>query len=471
MDVHVNQLKNISPIDGRYKRSCQEVSEYFSEYALIKYRIIVEIKWLLFLNDKEYFFPKVSEKSLSNITSIMELINDNDILRVKKIEEETNHDVKAVEYFIREKLESLKNEEITKVIPYVHYLCTSEDINNIAYGLCLYNCIYNIIIPNIQNIIDKLKEFSFNYSDVSLLSKTHGQPASPTTFGKEMSNYYYRLYKHINKLKNIEIYVKFNGAVGNFNAHKVCDPNIDWIDNIKYFIETYFNLHFSLYCTQIQDHDYICEISDTLARLNYTLIDLSVDMWLYISSNVLKLKVIQKEIGSSTMPHKVNPIDFENAEGNLHLANSLFKLFSSKLPISRLQRDLSDSTVLRNLGSSFAYSLISYKSLLRGLNKIDVDQNVMNEQLNQNWCTLAEPIQIIMKKYNIADSYEQLKNFTRGKSIDKQCMYQFIQQNCSHLPKNAIDELMNLTPHNYLGYASYLSKNVEHFSQEYIKKN
>ncbi|MCA2150944.1 adenylosuccinate lyase, partial [Citrobacter portucalensis] len=238
-------------------------------------------------------------------------------------------------------------------------------------------------------------------------------------------------------------------------------PDVNWPQIAEEFVNS-LGLTFNPYVTQIETHDYMAKLFFAFIRFNNILIDFDRDMWGYISLAYFKQITKAGEIGSSTMPHKVNPIDFENAEGNLHLANSLFKLFSSKLPISRLQRDLSDSTVLRNLGSSFAYSLISYKSLLRGLNKIDVDQNVMNEQLNQNWCTLAEPIQIIMKKYNIADSYEQLKNFTRGKSIDKQCMYQFIQQNCSHLPKNAIDELMNLTPHNYLGYASYLSKNVEH---------
>ncbi|CRG98804.1 adenylosuccinate lyase, putative [Plasmodium relictum] len=458
------QIKNISPIDGRYKKYCKEISSFFSEYALIKYRILVELKWLLFLNEKEFFFKKLSESALKSLNEISN-VTDDDILKVKQIEEETNHDVKAVEYFIKEKMKSSQNQELLNIKEYVHYLCTSEDINNIAYAMCIKLCINNIIIPNIKKIMDKLVQLARDYADISLLSKTHGQPASSTTFGKEMANFFSRIYNHLNVLEKIKIMGKFNGAVGNFNAHKIVDKNIDWINSIQYFIENYFNLNFCLYCTQIQDHDYICELCDTLARINSTMIDLCVDIWLYISNNLLKLKIVKKEIGSSTMPHKVNPIDFENAEGNLHIANSFFKLFSSKLPISRLQRDLSDSTILRNIGSSFSYTLIAYKSLLKGLSKIDIEKNTLDEELNENWSTLSEPIQIIMKKYNFPDAYEELKNFTRGKNINKETLHEFIKTKCNFLPKNVIDELMNLTPHKYIGYANYLAQNVEELTK------
>ncbi|KAI4840465.1 adenylosuccinate lyase [Plasmodium brasilianum] len=462
----MEHLQNISPIDGRYRKSCREISAFFSEYALIKYRILVEIKWLLFLNEREFFFKKLSENSERRLSELSN-VTDDDITRVKKIEEETNHDVKAIEYFIKEKITGIEDEELINIKEYVHYLCTSEDINNLAYALSVKLCINNIIIPILEKIMKKLKELASDYANVSLLSKTHGQPASATTFGKELANFFSRMYNHINCLKNIKVYGKFNGAVGNFNAHKIADNNIDWVSSIKYFVEKYFQLNYGLYCTQIQDHDYICELCDSLARINSTLLDLSIDIWLYISNNLLKLKVVQKEIGSSTMPHKVNPIDFENAEGNLHLANALFKLFSSKLPISRLQRDLSDSTILRNLGTSFSYSLIAYKSLLKGLSKIDIDKRNIDEELNHHWSTLAEPIQIIMKKYNFMDAYEELKKFTRGKIINKEIMQEFIKTKCNFLPPHVMEELMNLTPSKYIGYADYLALNVQELTENF----
>ncbi|SCL97455.1 adenylosuccinate lyase, putative [Plasmodium chabaudi chabaudi] len=455
----MENLKNISPIDGRYKKSCKEISEYFSEYALIKYRIYVEIQWLIFLNEKEFFYKKLSVKAIDELQKIAD-INDEDVLRLKKIEEETNHDVKAVEYFIKEKINQ-NNGELVNIKEYVHYLCTSEDINNIAYAICIKSCLNNIIIPHIEKIMNRLKELASEYSQVSILSRTHGQPASATTFGKEMANYFDRLKRHISTLKNIKIYGKFNGAVGNFNAHKIANSNIDWVNNIKYFVEKYFDINYSLYCTQIQDHDYICEISDALGRINSTLLDLSIDIWLYISNNLLKLKHVKNEIGSSTMPHKINPIDFENAEGNLHLANALFKAFSAKLSISRLQRDLSDSTVLRNIGSSYAYSLIAYKSILRGLTKIDINEQAASQELNNNWSTLAEPVQIVLKNFNFPNAYEELKNFTRGKTIDKELMQEYIKTKSECIPPNAMNQLLELTPNTYIGYADYLANNVD----------
>ncbi|VWU49218.1 adenylosuccinate lyase, putative [Hepatocystis sp. ex Piliocolobus tephrosceles] len=461
----MENLKNITPIDGRYKHACLELSDYLSEYALIKYRIIVELKWLLFLNEKEFFFKKISENAINKLNTIINNIDDNNIIRAKEIEKTTNHDVKAVEYLIKELISNSNDKELINIKEYVHYLCTSEDINNISYAMCVKLSINNIIIPQLETIINKLKYLSVTYADVSLLSRTHGQAASTTTFGKEMANFYARLYKHITILKNVKFYCKFNGAVGNLNAHKIAKNNIDWIENIKYFIEKYFNLYYSIYCTQIQDHDNLCELFDTLARINSTLIDLSIDIWLYISNNLLKLNIIEKEVGSSTMPHKVNPIDFENAEGNLWLSNSLFKMFSSKLPISRLQRDLSDSTVLRNIGTAFAYSLIAYKSIIKGLNKINVHISNINNELDNNWAILAEPIQIIMKKYNFPNAYEELKTYTRGKNINKQLIHEFIKTKCTFLPPHVINELINITPTNYIGYANYLAKNVEFLAQ------
>ncbi|CAD2096997.1 adenylosuccinate lyase, putative [Plasmodium vinckei] len=455
----MENLKNISPIDGRYKKSCIEISEYFSEYALIKYRIYVEIQWLIFLSEKEFFYKQLSVKAIDELQKIAD-INDEDVLRLKKIEEETNHDVKAVEYFIKEKINQ-NNGELVNIKEYVHYLCTSEDINNIAYGICIKSCLNNIIIPHIEKIMNRLKDLASEHSQVAILSRTHGQPASATTFGKEMANYFDRLKRHVSTLKNIKIYGKFNGAVGNFNAHKIANNNIDWVNNIKYFIEKYFDINYSLYCTQIQDHDYICEISDALGRINSTLLDLSIDIWLYISNNLLKLKHVKNEIGSSTMPHKINPIDFENAEGNLHLANALFKAFSAKLSISRLQRDLSDSTVLRNIGTSYAYSLIAYKSILRGLAKIDINEQAASQELNNNWSTLAEPVQIVLKNFNFPNAYEELKNFTRGKTVNKELMQEYIKTKSEFIPSNAMNQLLELTPNTYIGYADYLAKNVD----------
>ncbi|KJP89072.1 adenylosuccinate lyase [Plasmodium fragile] len=460
----MDHLKNISPIDGRYKKSCSEISAFFSEYALIKHRIIVEVRWLLFLNEKELFFKKVSAQSVEELNQIETNITDSDIARVKEIEEETNHDVKAVEYFVKEKLSKSGREDLVKIKEYVHYLCTSEDINNVAYAMCLKVCLQDIIIPCMEKIMLKLKELAVEYSDVPLLSRTHGQPASSTTFGKEMANFYSRIHHHVEVIRGVKIYAKFNGAVGNFNAHKVVSKNTDWIGHIKIFLQKYFDLTYGLYCTQIQDHDYICEVCDGLARANATLIDLCVDIWLYISNNLLKLKLKDKEVGSSTMPHKVNPIDFENAEGNLHVANAFLKLFSSKLPTSRLQRDLSDSTVLRNIGSSLAYCLIAYKSVLKGLNKMDLDRRKLEEELNENWSTLAEPIQIMMKRFNYVDAYEELKQFTRGKIVDKEIMQEFIKTKCNFLPQDVVDQLLQLTPATYTGYADYLAKNVERLS-------
>ncbi|ANQ06634.1 Adenylosuccinate lyase [Plasmodium coatneyi] len=462
----MEHLKNISPIDGRYKKSCSELSDFFSEYALIKHRIIVEVRWLLFLNEKELFFEKVSDQSVEELNQIGTNITDSDIARVKEIEEETNHDVKAVEYFVKEKLSKSQKKDLVKIKEYVHYLCTSEDINNVAYAMCLKMCLQDILIPCIEKIMLKLKDLAVQYSHVPLLSRTHGQPASSTTFGKEMANFYSRIHHHVGVIKRVKICAKFNGAVGNFNAHKVVSKDTDWIGTIKTFLQRYFDLTYGLYCTQIQDHDYICELCDGLARTNSTLIDLCVDIWLYISNNLLKLKLKENEVGSSTMPHKVNPIDFENAEGNLHLANAFFKLFSYKLPTSRLQRDLSDSTVLRNIGSSLAYCLIAYKSVLKGLNKIDIDRRNLDEELDKNWSTLAEPIQIVMKRFNYVNAYEELKQFTRGKIINKEIMQEFIKTKCDFLPQDAIDQLLQLTPATYTGYADYLAKNVERLSGE-----
>lgn len=458
-------LKNISPVDGRYKHVCSEISEYFSEFALIKNRIIVEIKWLLFLNDKELFFSKRSSDAIKILETFKD-VNDEDVLKVKKIEEVTNHDVKAVEYFIKEKIKETGVTELLDIAEFVHFLCTSEDINNISYAISIQLSLQSILIPKIKEIMNELKKFAITYANEALLSRTHGQPASTTTFGKEMGNFFYRLKNHLDVLEKIKIKGKWNGAVGNFNAHVIANSQVDWIDLMKEYIQNYFNLEFAIYCTQIQDHDYICELSDALARINSTLIDLCVDLWLYISNDLLKLKVVKSEVGSSTMPHKVNPIYFENAEGNFHVSNALFKMFSSKLSISRLQRDLSDSTILRNLGSAFSYSFIAYDSILKGFSKIEVDTLSLKKELNEHWSILAEPIQIILKKCNVKNAYEELKEFTRGTNINQMLITNFIKEKCMHLSEQEFKQLINLTPHNYVGYAEKLAEQLE----EYVEK-
>jgi len=453
----MSELLAISPLDGRYKEKIKELDEYFSEYALIKYRVMIEIEWLIHLSKEPKIkeVRKISKNEASILISLYKNFSPKDAQLVKNIEKKTNHDVKAVEYFIKKKL---KGSSLKDISEFTHFACTSEDINNLSYGLMIKESLNNIIIPTLNKICDEIKLKAKKYASIPMLARTHGQSASPTTVGKEFANFYSRISQQIQKLKSIEIWGKMNGAVGNFNAHIISYPEIDWISSTKQFIEK-LGLKQNLFTTQIEPHSFMAEIFDNLRRINSILIDLSQDMWLYISMNYFTQKVVSSEVGSSTMPHKVNPIDFENAEGNLGMANSILNHLSTKLLISRLQRDLSDSTVLRNIGSTFGYSLLAYKSLLKGLNKIDVNINVIKTDLKNSYEILSEPIQIILKKCGIEGAYEKLKKFSRGKKLTKKDIVQFISG--LNIPKDEKKKLLELTPESYIGLANYLAKNIE----------
>ncbi|EGR27622.1 hypothetical protein IMG5_192770 [Ichthyophthirius multifiliis] len=435
--IQINEyaLNALSPLDGRYEKNISGLKEYFSEKALIKYRIKVEIKWLLFLINKNMvknekgeivkispldlgFFLKKYLKQyiilLVNLDQIYEKFDIEIAKRVKEIENVTNHDVKAVEYYIKEQLEKIP--VFSQLKEYVHFCCTSEDINNLAYSLMLTRAKDKYLLNSIDEVQLKLIELSQKYAEKPMLSRTHGQVASPTTVGKEFANFTYRANRQIKQLNNFKFSAKLNGAVGNFNAHIFAYPEYDWVSLSQEFIES-IGLEFNPYTTQIEPHDSLAEFYNTLSLLNTIYLGLSRDIWNYISISYFKQKSKKNEVGSSTMPHKVNPIDFENCEGNLGLANSIANHFCQKLPISRFQRDLSDSTVMRNHGIAFGYSVVGYKSLLKGLDKIEVNNQKMNEDLDQHWEVLAEPIQTVMRKYGLENPYEILKDLTRGKSI------------------------------------------------------
>ncbi|SFV52785.1 Adenylosuccinate lyase [hydrothermal vent metagenome] len=450
----LNPLLSISPIDGRYQDKTTELQTIFSEFGLIKYRVLVEVKWLQTLAENTDItevptFDETTKKELQNIADNFSL---EDAQKIKDIEKTTNHDVKAVEYFIKEKIKN--NPTLDAVSEFVHFACTSEDINNLSHALMLKEGRI-VLLKNITFVKDAIQQIAEDYKNIPMLSKTHGQPASPTTLGKEMANVVFRLERQIKQFKNNEILGKFNGAVGNFNAHLSAYPNLDWIDISKKFIES-FDVEFSPFTTQIEPHDYVAEYFHNLERINTILIDFSRDIWAYISIGYFKQKTIKGEVGSSTMPHKVNPIDFENAEGNFGLSNAVSVHLASKLPISRWQRDLTDSTVLRNLGVSCAYSLIGYLSLIKGINKLEVNKQVIYDDLDNNWEVLAEPIQTVMRKYGIKNPYEKLKELTRGHKLTADDIKIFVDN--LDLPNEIKQQLHQLTPHNYIGNAD---KNVK----------
>ena len=445
-----SSLFALSPLDGRYKNKCEELGPIFSEFGLMHYRLKVEISWLKKLADCDKFsgLESLSPQNLIRLTELCESFNLKDAKRIKDIEKQTNHDVKAVEYFIKEKCKD--DPALQNILEFVHFACTSEDINNLAYALMLKEGRNLVMLPIMEEIISNLSELALAYSKQPLLSRTHGQPASPTTIGKEFANVVYRLRKQKTLIKNIEILGKINGAVGNYNAHMIAYPEIDWPSFAQEFVSG-LGLKLNPYTTQIEPHDYIAEILDAFSRFNTILIDFNRDIWGYISLNYFKQKLIEGEIGSSTMPHKVNPIDFENSEGNLGLANAIFGHLSDKLPISRWQRDLTDSTVLRNLGTGFGYSLIAYHSSLKGLTKLELNESAIDEDINDCWEILAEPIQTVMRRYKVAQPYEKLKELTRGKSIDQQTIQEFVQN--LDIPEDAKFALLTLTPRTYLGNA------------------
>ncbi|CEM21716.1 unnamed protein product [Vitrella brassicaformis CCMP3155] len=456
----LSSLTALSPLDGRYASKTAALREYFSEYGLIKHRIQVELAWLHTMADCSGI-PEVTPLDAAGKGVLQQLggIGPSDAERVKAIEGVTNHDVKAIEYFIKERIDAAGVASLQGVKEFIHFSCTSEDINNLAYGLMLKGAVKNVIRPAMIKIIHTIANLAVECADVPLLSRTHGQPATPTTFGKELANVAYRLHTHVSRhIDRVEYMGKFNGAVGNFNAHLVAYPDIDWPQLAKTLVEGHLGLTYQPYSTQIECHDYIAELCDGVSRFNTTLMDFNMDMWSYIARDLLKLKVIANEVGSSTMPHKVNPIDFENSEGNLGVANALLRFFSSKLPISRLQRDLTDSTVLRNLGTALGNSLLAYESTLKGLSKVAVDEQAMAAELDRNWMILAEPVQTVMRKVGLENPYEKLKALTRGQTVDQGVMREFVRS--LGLGKADEDRLMHLSPASYTGVASQLAKDL-----------
>ncbi len=451
-------LNAVSPLDGRYAKHIDPLRPIFSEYGLIKKRVHIEIEWLVALSlDPELKeIPRFNQTTQKKLKTAAHKFSLKDAQAVKTIEQTTNHDVKAIEYWLKKTFKNDKS--VMKVSEFIHFACTSEDINNLAYALMLKEGIKNVILPKIEAIKNDLKGFAKQYADVALLARTHGQTASPTTLGKEFANVAYRLERQIKSLKTQPILGKINGAVGNFNAHLIAYPKKDWNKFSQKFIKA-LGLSYNEYTTQIEPHDFAAEIFNNLSLINTILIDLNRDIWSYISIGYFKQRMKKNEVGSSTMPHKVNPIDFENSEGNLGLANAILRHLSEKLPISRWQRDLTDSTVLRNIGVAFGYSLIAYQSLGRGLGKLQVNQVRINEDLDNAWEVLAEPIQTIMRKRGIANPYEKLKELTRGnQNIDRVSLHQFI--NTLELPMQDKKTLLDLTPQSYIGLAAKLAKKI-----------
>ena len=456
--MELSALTAISPVDGRYQNKTDVLRPIFSEYGLFRFRVLVEIEWLKKLsknpNIKE--IESFSASSISLLDNIKNNFSIDDAKQIKKIEKITNHDMKAVEYFIREKIQS--DPKLKNVSQFIHFACTSEDINNLSYALMLKDARENILLPKLQKLIIILQEMSDSYASIPMLSRTHGQTASPTTLGKEMAIYVYRALRQMKQFENIELLGKLNGAVGNFNAHFAAYPDINWMSLSKEFIEE-LGLTWNPYTTQIEPHDYMAEYFHTLARTNTILIDLCRDLWGYISLGYFNLKPIKGEVGSSTMPHKVNPIDFENAEGNFGIADSIFEHLAMKLPTSRWQRDLSDSTVLRNAGVGIAHTIIAFDSTVAGLSKIDINKDVIHEDLKDSWEVLTEPIQTVMRRYNIDNAYEKLKELSRGQKINKEILHNFIEQ--LDIPDDAKSKLKELNPSNYLGNAEIQAKSIK----------
>ncbi|MCG3725558.1 adenylosuccinate lyase [Vibrio cincinnatiensis] len=453
--MELSALTAVSPVDGRYGSKTIALRSIFSEYGLLKYRTIVEIRWLQKLAATAAIteVPQLSAQANQFLDQLAENFNEQDAQRIKEIERTTNHDVKAVEYFLKEKVAEVP--ELHSINEFIHFACTSEDINNTSHALMLREARDTVILPEIRNIIDAIRALAEEYRDIPLLSRTHGQPASPSTMGKEMANVAYRMERQYKQIANIEILAKINGAVGNYNAHLSAYPEVDWHKFSEEFICESLGVTWNPYTTQIEPHDYIAELFDAIARFNTILIDFDRDIWGYIALGHFKQRTIEGEIGSSTMPHKVNPIDFENSEGNLGLANAIFTHLAQKLPISRWQRDLTDSTVLRNLGVGVGYAVIAYSSTLKGISKLEVNRDALLAELDKNWEVLAEPVQTVMRRYGIEKPYEKLKELTRGKRVDGEAMRQFIDGLA--LPQEEKDRLKKMTPASYIGYAIELT--------------
>jgi len=456
----LTELTAISPVDGRYAKKTSPLRSLFSEYGLIRARLEVEVKWLIRLasNPAVEDLAAFNEQSLNYLNNLYEQLTPEQAQRIKDIEKITNHDVKAIEYFIAEQFKQPSAPPLLKeVTEFIHFACTSEDINNIAYGLILKRGLDSIVQPLIADLIKRLENLALDFAEQPMLSRTHGQSASPTTVGKEIANVAARLKRQKNQLDEIKILGKINGAVGNYSAHISAYPNVDWEVHAECLVCD-LGLDWNPYTTQIEPHDCIAEVFDTICRLNTVLIDLNRDLWGYISLGYFKQKAVEGEIGSSTMPHKVNPIDFENSEGNLGIANAIMGHLARKLPISRWQRDLTDSTVMRNLGTGIAHSVIAYEALLKGLGKLQLNPVRLNEDLNNSWETLAEPIQTVMRRYRIDGAYEKLKELTRGKNITKATLSEFIAG--LDIPDSVKQQLVELEPTNYLGNAVEQTKRI-----------
>lgn len=454
--MELNTLTAVSPLDGRYARQTEPLREIFSEFALMRARVKVEIEWLIALS--EFDLPEIhdiSEEDKSFLRSLYAEFDVADCQAIKDIEKTTNHDVKAVEYWIKGNMKSRPS--LANASEFVHFGCTSEDINNTSHGLML-KAGRELLCSTAETVIRKLRDFAHEWASVSMLARTHGQHASPTTVGKEMANVVARLEKAIDGIEKVQLLAKMNGAVGNYNAHTIAYPGLDWPAFSKNVIENRLHLTFNPYTIQIEPHDYMAELFNAFTRLNTILIDLDRDIWGYISLNYFKQQLKEGEVGSSTMPHKVNPIDFENSEGNLGMANSFFTFLSQKLPISRWQRDLTDSTVLRNMGVAFGYSLCGYTALLRGLNKLQLNKAAIDADLDNSWEVLAEAIQTVMRRYGVANPYEQLKALTRGKGITPETLHEFVST--LDIPAEAKETLQKLTPHDYIGIAEQLAKDI-----------
>lgn len=451
-------LNALSPLDGRYQAKLDPLRPCFSEFALIHYRVLVEVEWLKVLATE----PALKEIAAFDAHTVKELdsaianFGEIEAAQVKAIEAQTNHDVKALEYWLKEHFDT--NAQVNKASEFIHFACTSEDINNLSHGLMLKTARDNVMLPMLDKLIARLTKLAKQLANAPMLAHTHGQPASPTTLGKEIANVVYRLRRQRKQLAAVEILGKINGAVGNFNAHLAAYPDFDWEAFAKKFV-TGLGLIYNPYTTQIEPHDAMAELYDALARINTILIDLDRDIWGYISLGYFKQKVKEGEVGSSTMPHKVNPIDFENSEGNLGLANAVLRHMADKLPISRWQRDLTDSTVLRNMGVAFGHTLLGYDSCLRGLDKLEANPAQLAADLDNNWEVLAEPIQTVMRRYGVKNPYEQLKELTRGKGgINRATLHAFIRS--LNIPEDAKKSLLKMTPASYIGKAAELAKRI-----------
>ena len=455
--MDLNTLTAISPIDGRYGSKTEEYRSVFSEYGLIRFRTLVEVRWLqaLAANPAITEVEPFSDDANRVLNTLVDDFSTAEAAKVKEIERTTNHDVKAVEYMIKDRFAD--NEELLRVSEFVHFACTSEDINNLAHALMLREGRDQVLLPLADRVIDAIRGMAHAHAEQPMLSRTHGQPASPTTLGKEMANVVARLQRQREQIAGVQLLGKINGAVGNYNAHLATYPDIDWAAHAKDFVES-LGITWNPYTIQIEPHDYMAELFDAIARFNTILVDFCRDVWSYISIGYFKQKTVAGEVGSSTMPHKVNPIDFENAEGNLGIANALFDHLAAKLPVSRWQRDLTDSTVLRNMGVGFAYSSIAWQSALRGIGKLEVNAQRLLDDLDDNWEVLAEPIQTVMRRYGIEEPYEKLKALTRGQRVDQAGMQAFIDG--LELPEAVKQSLKAMTPQTYIGNAAEQARKV-----------